>query len=153
MSILSQRIRAEREQRGLKQIQAAKLLGLHPNTYQCYENGSCNPPLPILTEIAMLFLCPIDYLSGRTNKKIVLTPKEGYCYTEFPNQLRNARMQTGMLQKDVANAIGVSVTSYACYELNIRRPSYEHFIALADLFSVSCDSLLGWHRKEDGTNE
>ena len=54
-----------------------------------------------------------------------------------------------MLQKEVADTLHISVTSYAYYELQIRTPSYQHFIALTSLLDTSCDILLGWNEGSD----
>ncbi len=120
------------------------LLNLKASTYQSYELGICYPPLPLLIDIATLFRMSVDYLSGKTNDETPLYPRGRYDFNQFPEILRNARMKKGMLQKEAAASIHVSVTSYACYELNLRTPSFLHFFELSNLFDISCDTLLGW---------
>ena len=46
-------------------------------------------------------------------------------------------------QKDVADAIGVTVSAYSNYEQGIREPSYSVLILLCKFFNVSSDYLLG----------
>lgn len=58
-------------------------------------------------------------------------------------KLRELRVEKGVLQKDVAKAIGVSVSAYGNYEQGNREPSYEVLIALCKYYQVTSDYLLG----------
>ena len=53
------------------------------------------------------------------------------------------RKQRGLIQKDVAEAVGISFNSYCRYEKNEREPMAPTIVALADFFGVSADYLLG----------
>lgn len=48
--------------KGLTQKQVAKKLGVSYRTYQAYEYGQNNPPLPILYKLQKLFKCSFDDL-------------------------------------------------------------------------------------------
>ena len=54
-----------RKEKGLNQDQAASKLGISKNTYCRYENGTCIPNLQMLTKMADLFDCSIDFIAGR----------------------------------------------------------------------------------------
>ncbi len=58
-------------------------------------------------------------------------------------RLKTLRQQHKMKQKDVAKAINVSRTTISGYETKDRQPSHEKLNALANLFNVSIDYLLG----------
>lgn len=58
-------------------------------------------------------------------------------------KLLELRKQKGVLQKDVANACGLSTRAYGSYEADEREPSLTVLIALADYFKVTVDELLG----------
>lgn len=48
-----------------------------------------------------------------------------------------------LLQKSIANDIGVSLRAYQYYERGEREPNVSVLIALADYFNVSIDYLVG----------
>ena len=58
-------------------------------------------------------------------------------------RMRMLRKERGLRQEDVAAAIGLSTNGYQRYELDQREPDAPTIIALADLFQVSTDYLLG----------
>lgn len=57
--------------------------------------------------------------------------------------LKLLREQKGLLQKEVAEAIGVNRTTYVKYERGDSEPSFQILNRLADYFTVSVDYLLG----------
>ena len=58
------------------------------------------------------------------------------------NRIRELRLERGLLQRDVAEKLGVSTQSYGNYENWINKPDPETLSKLADLFAVSVDYLL-----------
>lgn len=58
-------------------------------------------------------------------------------------RLRILRKEQGMRQEDTAAALGLSTNGYQRYELNQRDPDAPVIVAMADLFHVSADYLLG----------
>jgi transcriptional regulator with XRE-family HTH domain len=62
-------------------------------------------------------------------------------------RLRILRKEQKMRQEDVAVALGLSTNGYQRYELNQRDPDAPVLAAIADLFHVSADYLLG--RKDE----
>ena len=66
---------------------------------------------------------------------------------EISQRLRKLRLDRHMTQAQVARRVGVTASMVSSYETDIRLPSYEVLIRLADLFAVSADYLLG--RSED----
>ena len=117
------RLKNERVSSGMKQVQAAKFLNLHPNTYQSYENGYCFPPLAKLIAISQMLNVSIDYLACRTNVK----KARDLSLQNLAFNLKTTRVKRGYTQRETADAVGISTVSYQNYELNNRTPSYEHF--------------------------
>lgn len=61
----------------------------------------------------------------------------------FSDRLASLKQQKGLLKKDIAGAIGISLRAYQYYETNQREPTLSVLIALADYFDVSLDYLVG----------
>ena len=59
------------------------------------------------------------------------------------DKLKELRIEKGVSQSVVAAAIGISRSSYANYEINLREPSIDIIVKLCEYFNVSADFLLG----------
>lgn len=66
------------------------------------------------------------------------------------NNIKKARMAAGLSQKYVATSLGVAAPSVSNWESGKTSPTPENLSALADLFSVTIDYLLG--REESNTS-
>lgn len=66
---------------------------------------------------------------------------------DFSQRLKQLRTDKHLTQKQVAARIGVTASMVSSYETDIRLPSYEVMLRLADLFGVRVDYLLG---REEG---
>ncbi len=58
-------LRETRMARGLTQQRLADTVGLALRSYQCYEQGTREPPLDMLIKLADVLQVPTDYLLGR----------------------------------------------------------------------------------------
>jgi len=58
-------------------------------------------------------------------------------------RLVQLKKERGLLQKDIAKAVGLSVMGYQRYENGKRQPAADTLIKLADYFNVSLDYLTG----------
>ena len=63
----------------------------------------------------------------------------------FNERLKELRLNSARLQKDIAKMLGISVRTFQGWETGRSEPSIEKLIALADLFDVSLDYLMGYH--------
>jgi transcriptional regulator with XRE-family HTH domain len=68
-------------------------------------------------------------------------------------RLRKTREQRGIIQKYIASKLGVSNVSLSQYENNIRQPSLDTLRALADIYDVSTDYLLGRTSNSNPSNK
>lgn len=86
------------------------------------------------------------------------------CINETGRRLRKLRLAKGLAQKEVAERLGINEKSYTVWEVGRRKKSHKegektrpekeavdisnaHLCALADLYGVSVDYILG--RTED----
>ena len=58
-------------------------------------------------------------------------------------RLREIRKEKGLLQREVAEAVGISPSTYANYEQGTREPPIQLIIAFCKFFQVTSDYLLG----------
>ena len=58
-------------------------------------------------------------------------------------RLQEIRNKNNTLQKDIAEYLNITVSTYQRYEYGTRNPSLEILIKLAKYFNVSTDYLLG----------
>ena len=65
--ILGQRLKEQREEKGLTQKQVADALQLNSETYLHYEKSQREPPLSLLADMAIFFEVSVDYLLGLTD--------------------------------------------------------------------------------------
>lgn len=63
------------------------------------------------------------------------------------NRLRQLRQNNRLRQDQVANLVGVNKNTMCSYENDVRQPSYEILVRLANLYRVSTDYLLGCESK------
>lgn len=61
----------------------------------------------------------------------------------FAERLKNLRITTNATQKDVADALSITVRAYQYYEKATKEPTLSKLLALADFFDVSLDYLTG----------
>ncbi len=61
----------------------------------------------------------------------------------FAQRLRELRVENNLTQAQVASRLGIKQQSYVRYEIGSGEPSLETLVALAKLFGVSADYLLG----------
>lgn len=57
-------------------------------------------------------------------------------------RIKELRNKYKLTQSNLAERLGVTLSSIAAYENNSRQPSYEVLIKMADIFKVTIDSLL-----------
>lgn len=58
------------------------------------------------------------------------------------------RNRSGMTQEEVAAALGMPKKTYQNYEREVREPDSEVLCALADLYGITIDELVGRERLE-----
>lgn len=58
-------------------------------------------------------------------------------------KLKSLRLAENLTQQQVAQRLGVTKTIIRSYENDLRQPSYDNLLKLANLFKVSTDWLLG----------
>lgn len=68
---------------------------------------------------------------------------------DFGNNLKTLRLRNDMTQAQLAQKLGLTKSVISAYETNLRLPSYDVLIHIAQIFKVSTDYLLGMERKQE----
>ena len=61
----------------------------------------------------------------------------------FPERLKYLRVENGLTQKQLANAVGAGERGLQDYELRKCKPGHDAIIKLCQHFNISADYLLG----------
>lgn len=61
----------------------------------------------------------------------------------FPKRLREARIEKGYTQEEIADYLGFTRPTYTAYESGRRRPDNDTLAKIAKFLNVSADYLLG----------
>lgn len=61
----------------------------------------------------------------------------------FNENLKHYRTLSGLTQKSLADNLNITVRAYQRYESGEREPKLDVLIALADIFCISLDDLIG----------
>ena len=68
---------------------------------------------------------------------------KGVFIVELAQALRAARMRAGKSQAEIAAILGIQRTQYIRYESGEREIPVHHLFALADLYGLTLDELVG----------
>ncbi len=150
------RIRELREANGLQQKELAIDLRVSQPTVSDWESGRKVPSAKSTQKLADYFGVTMDYLLGRDNTKKEPTPVSEDGPSEVPNlhtNIKKARINAGLSQKQVALELGVSAPTVSDWESGKIYPSAKNLIFLARLLNTSVDYLLAFDKKEEPTPE
>jgi transcriptional regulator with XRE-family HTH domain len=65
-------------------------------------------------------------------------------------RLRELRKEMKLTQGEIAEKIGVALTTYAGYEQAARNPDWQTLVKLSEIFGVSLDYLIGRTNERSG---
>ena len=67
----------------------------------------------------------------------------------FSERLKALRQDKGLTQRELAESVGMTASSFSAYENGTKTPSLSVAIAISDTYDVSLDWLIGREAKED----
>ena len=146
MGLLNDRIKSMRISRGYTLSYVAEQLGIKEATMQRYESGEIkNIKHETIANLAEILNCSPVYLMGweNDNTSNTLTKKVFSVGEKFNENLKMAREQKNLTQKEVADSIGVAKSTYSLYESGEREPNVQTIKKIADTLNVSAVELLG----------
>lgn len=108
----AERIRLLRENKDISQTKLAENLYIGRSTLSEYESGIKQPPISILIKIADYFDVSLDYLAGRTDKKVSVEKLTSLLSAQYGNIPLSDLCD---LQNDEKEAIGILIKTYKKY--------------------------------------
>ena len=141
--MLGEKIAEQRKKLGLSQEEMAKKIGVSRSALSLYEIDRREPDLETVKKIASLFGVTTDYLLGAEKGGNTMLGKR-------INELRRA---SGMTQEELGKKLGVIKQTISSWETDVAEPNHAATIAIAKLFGVTTDYLLGAEGDTMGTEE
>lgn len=127
------RLTALRHERNLTRLDVSESLGVNQFTLRNYEIGTRQPDHDFLMKAADFYGVSVDFLLGHA----------GDSDESSMNTFRMHRLSAGLSQKQAALEIGVKQPSMCAWETGKAYPTYENLLAMAQLYNVSVDALVG----------
>lgn len=140
--MFGERIAEQRKKLGLNQEELAGKIGVSRSALSLYEIDRREPDLETVKKIASLFGVTTDYLLGA---------EEGN--TMIGKRINELRKSSGMTQEELGKKLGVIKQTVSSWENDSSEPNHAATIALAKLFGVTTDYLLGAEGDAMGTEE
>jgi transcriptional regulator with XRE-family HTH domain len=127
---------------GLSFTQLSEVLGVDRSTIMRYESGNRNPSRGVLEKMAAFFKVPIeDIINGFPNSEEQI-PR---AYAEFETRtmyLRKLREIAGLTTAEVAERVGVTLTTLNRYEREERRLPASMAISLSRVYKVPASDIM-----------
>lgn len=141
--MLGEKIAEQRKKLGLSQEELAEKLNISQKSISKYELGNRKPQYKVLVRMAEYFGVTTDYLLGLA--------KGGN--TMLGKRINELRKSSGMTQEEFGKKLGVIKQTVSSWENDLSEPNHAATIAIAKLFGVTTDYLLGVEGDAMGTEE
>lgn len=135
MSDIYHRIRTRREELGLTQEELAFRMGYKSkSSINKIEMGINDIPQSKVIAFAQALDTTTAYLMGVDEEKKMQT---------FAERIKHLRTRRGLSQDQLSSMLGISRSTIGMYETGQREPDFETCEAIADIFNVDMDYLIG----------
>lgn len=140
------RLKALREERGMKQSELGKLLNVKDAAVSKYESGKIPLTGDTLLQLSKIFDVPIDYILG--NEKYSIDYANYQMDTSefvgsFKDRLKEILREKKIQENDFTNITGFHPDEANAYLWGNKIPTIEDIIKLSGSLHVSADYLLG----------
>ncbi|MBQ7031865.1 MAG: helix-turn-helix domain-containing protein [Bacilli bacterium] len=136
-------LRNIREERNLRQIDIANILGINRSTYTSYEIERDTIPINHLNNLCNYFDISIDYAMGLSSKKKYDNSKININKNLLKERLKNCRKENKLTQKEIAKILNTSRSTWTGYEYGKYQIPTLLLYELAKRYNYSMDYLLG----------
>lgn len=134
----SEKIIERRTALNMSQKELAEKLGITPTRLNYWEKGKREPDLHYIKALARELGVSGDYLIGTEPEESTSNMVAG-----MGERIKQARLEKGYTQLQLAEMIGVAKSTVTGYEKDIREPDAIKINAIAKALNVSGDYILG----------
>lgn len=136
------KIKNLRIEHNLNQEELAQILEVNRSTYTGWELGTNTIPLRKLFELSNYYKVSIDYITGLNKNNNYIYSSDKINFKIVGKNLKELRKGLGLTQKDIANLLKISVSSYTLYELGKILIPTSYIYKLAKKFECSIDEII-----------
>lgn len=136
------KIKNLRIEHNLNQEELAQILEINRSTYTGWELGTNTIPLRKLFELSNYYKVSIDYITGLNKNNNYIYSSDKINFKIVGKNLKELRKGLGLTQKDIANLLKISVSSYTLYELGKILIPTSYIYKLAKKFECSIDEII-----------
>ena len=136
------KIKNLRIEHNLNQEELAQILEVNRSTYTGWELGKNTIPLRKLFELSNYYKVSIDYITGLNKNNNYIYSSDKINFKIVGKNLKELRKSLGFTQKDIANLLKISVSSYTLYELGKILIPTSYIYKLAKKFECSIDEII-----------
>lgn len=145
-------IRTARAKSGMSSAKLAGIIGVTPSAMSRYESGERKIPKDVISKIAdALQISVDDLLSISCDENLDATwkndsgigRKKRDINIVIGQNIRDARLRSGLTQSAVSNALGVTPPTVVRYENGGASISAEVLVKLCSILNIGADELLG----------
>lgn len=128
-----------REKHGYTQKNVSDQLGCSSVVYSRYESGAREPSIETLAKLADLYGVTIDEIVNGS-AEIDMNTSDG---SSKKYKFKRCREANGYTQEQLAEKLHTTASTIEAWEKGGRTPTITQLLALADLYNVTTDYLLG----------
>ena len=136
-------LRNIREERNLRQIDIANVLGINRSTYTSYEIERDTIPINHLNNLCNYFNISIDYAMGLSSIKRYSNSKKDIDKNILKERLKCCRKENKLTQIEIAKILNTSRSTWTGYEYGKYQIPTLLLYELAKRYNYSMDYLLG----------
>ncbi len=137
------RMKELREEKGYKQKDIAKVLGVTKGSYSMWECGTDTIPLRRLNDFCNYFDVSIDYVVGFNNKKRYANAKPDIKIKVTGENLKKIRLKKSLTQTKIADELNINQPTWNRYENSKSLILTIVLVELAKKYHYSIDKILG----------
>lgn len=141
---IGERIKQAREYAGYTQQELGSLVGITGSALTNYEKGSSTPRYSILIKIMDVlnidanFLFQ-DFITNNLSKNKLIDAQD--FRQQFCLKLKEARKEKGYNQRELANKLGVAISSISAYESGNSEPNIYNIYRLIKILNIDANLL------------
>ena len=138
-----EQLRNIREERNLRQVDVANILGINRSTYTSYEIERDTIPINHLNKLCNYFTVSIDFVMGLSQTKQYQNSLPNIDNKKQTERLKLLRKENNLTQMEIAKILNTSRSTWTGYEYGKYQIPTLLLYELSKKYKYSMDYLLG----------